>query len=148
AGLGWRRASFGAERLRSLAAWRDPALLLVPLTWAWINTHLSYPLGFAVALAYAIDAQIFRRPGALGLWRAIALAAGVIFLNPYGLGGGVEPFRFFAGQRDEPIYRLIPELSPLDLGRNLTNLLPVVLFGWPLLQIGRLARRQGDLAEG
>src|SRR5262249_26390959 len=59
-----------------------------------------------------------------------------------------EPFRFFAGQRDEPIYRLIPELQRLDLGSNLTNLLPLVVFGWPLLQVVRAARRRGDVAEG
>lgn len=146
--LEWRRVAFGAERLRAVGPWRDPALLLVPLLLLWINSHVSYPLGFVVAGAYAIDAQITRRPGAAALWRAIALAVAVVFLNPYGLAGVLEPFRFFAGQRDEPIYRLIPELTPLDLGRNLTNVLPVVLVGWPLLQLVRVARRQGDIAEG
>ncbi|HET9325543.1 MAG TPA: tetratricopeptide repeat protein [Candidatus Eisenbacteria bacterium] len=146
--LEWRRVCFSAERLRALQAWRDPALLLAPLLWVWINTHLSYPLGFVVALAYVVDAQRTRRPGSLALWRAIALATLVIFLNPYGVASVLEPFRFFTGQRDEPIFRIIPELLPLDLGRNLTNLLPLVLFGWPALQIARLVRRRGDLAEG
>lgn len=144
--LEWRRVSFGGAP--RTGGWRDPALLLVPLLWTWINTHVSYPLGFAVAFAYAIDASIARRAGAVALWRAIALSVLVLFANPYGPSAMVEPFRFFLGQRDEPIYRLIPELTPLDLGRNLTNFLPLVLFGWPLLQIDRLIRRRADLAEG
>ena len=144
--LEWRRVSFGGAP--RTGGWRDPALLLVPILWTWINTHVSYPLGLAVAFAYAIDASIARRAGAVALWRAIALSVLVLFANPYGPSAMVEPFRFFLGQRDEPIYRLIPELTPLDLGRNLTNFLPLVLFGWPLLQIDRLIRRRADLAEG
>ena len=148
AALEWRRSGWNDERLRAAGPGRDPALLFPLIAWAWIQTHLSYPLGFVVAGAYLLDAVVARRPGARGLARATLLGVAIVFVNPYGAAGVLEPFRFFAGQRDEPIFRLIPELLPLDLGRNWTNLLPLVLFGWPLLQLSRMTRREADVAEG
>jgi len=145
--LEWRRTSWSTERLRAAGAWRDPALLLVPLSWVWINTHLSYPLGFVVLVAYALDSILARRPGSDALLRAGALALAVTFLNPGGALGVLEPFRFFATQRGEPIFRVVPELLPLDLRLNLRNLLPLILFGWPALIAWRAARRSLDGAE-
>jgi tetratricopeptide (TPR) repeat protein len=144
--LEWRR-SWSAERLRAAGAWRDPALLLVPLLVAWVNTHLSYALGLAVLGAYLVDTWVARRPGAAGLVRAAALSLLAAFLNPFGWRAVVQPLEYFAGQRDEPIFRIITELTPLDLGMNLKNLLPLVLFGWPLLIVWRAARRRRDWAE-
>jgi hypothetical protein len=144
--LEWRRQRIMAGRA-STSVWRDPALLLLPLVWAWINTHLSYALALAVLGAYLLDAIVARRPGRTALIVAGVLSLAIAFLNPYGWRAVVQPLEFFTGQRSEPIFRIIPELKPLDLVLNLRNLLPLVLFGWPALALWRVWKRRADWAE-
>ena len=129
----------------------DPAFFLVPIFWAWANSHLSFPLGFAVLGAHALDATFSRRggtrSGAAGLWLAGLLAAGFTFLNPFGWRAVAQPFQFFLGDRHEAIYRFIPELWPIDLRFQLKSLLPLVLVGWPALALARWRTRGLDRVE-
>jgi tetratricopeptide (TPR) repeat protein len=143
----WRRSGWSAERLRLAGPWRDPAWLFVPIAWAWVNSHVSHPLGWAALGAYLLDALARRRPGAARLAIAGGAAVAASLLNPYGWRAVLEPLEFFASQRNEPIFRIIPELYPLDLRYQLKNLLPLVLVGWPLLIAWRAARRRVDWAE-
>ena len=127
--------------------------LLPPIAWAWINLHISYHLGFAMIGAHLLDAWIgrARRGRAAPPLRPLVLAGlaalAISFVNPFGGRALWQPFDFFLHQRQEPIFQGIFELLPLDLSRNLTNLLPLVLFGWPLLAAWRWRRRGFDLVE-
>ena len=135
----------------------DRAWLMAPLLWAWVNSHISYPLGLVVLVAHmaargrkrAAGASAEPRTGgrARTLWLATALGLGLGFLNPFGIGALTQPFEYFFAQRGEPIFRVIPELWPLDLRANLTNLLPAIVLGWPLLAAWRWRRGRVDVAE-
>ena len=150
----WRR---GAERSvppppRALAIDRRAALL--PLLWVWVNAHLSWPLGFAVLGAYGIDAV--RAANRAGRSRArtaveflaIALAgAALAFANPSGWRAVLQPFQFFLGQRNDPLYASISELSPIMWKVHWRTGLPLLAAGWPLLLLWRARARRLDLAE-
>ncbi len=154
----------------------DRALWLGPLLWAWVNTHLSYPLGFALLGAHLVDAHVARRGAARtraadtgahatgkagrdaprttegrtpasGLWLAGLLALALAFMNPFGWRALSQPFEYFFIERNDPIFRIVTELQPLDLRLNLRNGLPLILFGWPLLVLWRAARKRVDLVE-
>jgi hypothetical protein len=112
-----------------------------------VNTHLSYALGLAVLGAYLLDALLAPRPGRTGLLVAGAVALAAAFLNPYGWRAVVQPLEFFTGQRNEPIFRIITELKPLDPVLNLKNLLPLILLGWPALALWRAWKRRVDWVE-
>jgi tetratricopeptide (TPR) repeat protein len=137
------------------SAWRDPALGLAPVLWAWTNTHLSYPLGLALMGAHAIDASFSgpragageKRLGSGGLWLGGGLGVLLAFLNPFGWRALAQPFEFFLSGSSEPIFSIIPELFPTDLRFNLKNGLPVILLGWPLLVAWRARQRRIDLVE-
>ena len=135
----------------------DRSWLLVPIAWAWINVHISYHLGFAMIGAHLLDALLATwrgrgdRRAAPPPVRRLALAAlaalAISFVNPFGWRALWQPFDFFLHQRHEPIFQGIFELLPLDLTRNLRNLLPLVLFGWPLLAVWRWRRQGFDVVE-
>jgi hypothetical protein len=136
----------------------DRAWLMAPILWAWINSHISYPLGLVVIGAHLVASWRVsgagspadpRAPGARSrpLWLAAAAGLALGFLNPFGLRALTQPFEYFFTQRDDPIFRVVTELWPLDLRVNLTNLLPLVVFGWPLLVLWRWRRKGVDVAE-
>lgn len=128
---------------------RSPWLIAVALVWA--NVHISWTLGFVVLGAYLVGESWGGRParGQAPLTRRVdplvwilvaALVASLV--NPFGWRALAQPFEFFLHQRQEPLYRSIPELQPLPLARNLTNLLPLWFLTWPVLIVWR-ARRFG-----
>ena len=132
---------------------RDRAWLLVPIAWAWINTHISYHLGFLMIAVHLVDGWWARGRGRQAPSTRHLLLSGVAslaisFVNPFGWRALWQPFDFFLHQRHEPIFQGIFELRPLDLGMNLMNLLPLVVFGWPLLALWRWRRQGFDLVEG
>ena len=132
----------------------DRSPWLIAIAWVWINSHISYPIGFAVIGAYLIEAHwSARRPGADpgrsagSLWLVALAALAVSFLNPFGWRALWEPFDYYLHWKGDPLYFTIAELRPLMWGLYWKTGLPLLMAGWPLLLLAR-ARREGlDLAE-
>lgn len=124
---------------------RDLGWLLVPIAWAWANSHISYHLGFATLVIHLTDGWLVgpaRRDATRRLVLVTAAALAVSFVNPFGWRALAQPFEFVLGQRQAAIFANIDELRPLDWSRNLATGLPLAMLGWPLLMLWR-ARREG-----
>lgn len=128
--------------------WAIPALMLV-----WINCHITWVLGLAVLIVYLAAG---RRPSGSGRQIAprptgglliLAASLAVLLVNPFGLQAITEPFRYAFSHRQEPLFRGIGELMPLDWRFNLRNGLPALMILWPLLVAWRAARRRLDVVE-
>src|SRR5207244_10339523 len=65
----------------------------------------------------------------------------VSLANPFGIHALLQPFGFLFGERNQRIYRTIPELERLDWSANLQNGYPILLAGWVLLFLWRAGRR-------
>ena len=134
----------------------DRVAWLPAVAWAWANVHISYYLGLLVAGVYLLD-QVGRpqraraagaaTPSARPLALALLAAVAVSFLNPFGWRALWQPFDFFLHQRNEPIYRTIGELLPLDWKDYWRQGLPFVMTGWVALLLWRWRRLGLDLAE-
>ncbi|MGH7742730.1 MAG: hypothetical protein ACRENS_12005, partial [Candidatus Eiseniibacteriota bacterium] len=161
AALARAHESAGAAGARQLPDLR-PMLVLV--SWAWANVHISYWMGFAIQGIYFVSeclappgrrAEGRRAPllGRLGLtgWRAPAAvmlaSAAISFANPWGWRALWQPVDYLLHWRHEPIFRIISELAPLDWRANLTNLLPLLIGGWAALLLWTLVRRRADFVE-
>jgi tetratricopeptide (TPR) repeat protein len=83
------------------------------------------------------------RPLALALLVSLAVS----FLNPFGWRALWQPFDFFLHQRNEPIYRTILELLPLDWNDYWGQGLPFLMTGWASLLLWRWRRSGPDLPE-
>jgi len=149
-------------RLRLAGRGLDPALLLIPVTWIWVNAHLSYWLAFLLLGAAWLDDRWGRRapeensgsmptaPPALpgpGLIAIGVIAAVLAFINPFGWRALWQPFEYFLFWRHEPIFRNIGELAPVDWSINLKNGLPVLVVAWPALALWRTFSGRRDVLE-
>lgn len=135
----------------------DWSVALVPIAWAWANTHLSWFLGFKVIAAYLVSDLYVRwrhgsgagtiapRTGRLALVALTALA--ISFVNPFGWRALWQPFDFFLHSRDEPIFRSIVELGPFSWSDHWRSPSAFLLAAWPLLLAFRIARAGVDAAE-
>ncbi len=89
--------------------------------------------------------------GALGgRWRLawVGLAAlAISFANPYGWRALWQPFDFYLHHRNEPIFKTIGELGPVEWSIYWRKGLPLLVAGWPLLVLWRARRRGLDLVE-
>jgi hypothetical protein len=165
AALSWRHRSQArpetlvavllALELWLLIAWRESgrakSVAIAIVLWAWVNAHISWPLGFAVLGAFGADAAMRERmrafhallPYALTALAALALA----FVNPAGVHGVMQPFEYWRLERNDPLYYTIVELRPLMWDVHWRTGLPLLIAGWPLLIAWRALRRRFDLAE-
>ena len=128
-------------------AWRDALLVAIGLAWA--NSHLSWwwgPLLVVLHAAGSWRSPSTRRDGARLLLVAFAMVA-VAFVNPYGPELVLRPWRFVSEWRHDPFLAGISELQPLDWRMNLSNGLPLLLLGAPLLAWARARRHGFDLVE-
>jgi hypothetical protein len=139
----------------------DRSLWIVAIAWVWANVHISYPLSFVLLGAHALGERVHagripapaapaaapgrRRPAPL--WWVVLGAAAVSFLNPYGWRPLWQPFEYFLFWRNEPLFKLIGELTPVDWSLNLRNGLPLLLAAWPALLLWRVRRRGWDVVE-
>ena len=141
---------------------------VVAIALVWVNTHISYHLGILLTAVYLVGERIEgwrarprggqrvpnprparipaappdpRRARTLPL--VLAASVAVSFLHPSGWRAVVQPFQFFFGWRNEPMYQAIQELQPLVLGVNWKSGLPLLLAGWPLLALWRILSRRG-----
>ena len=71
----------------------------------------------------------------------------VSFANPFGMRALLQPFEFATRWRNEPFFRNVVELWPLDWSAHSTDGLPVLLVAWPLLALLHGLRRGWDVAE-
>lgn len=155
---------FLLERRRRGGPDRSP--WLVALSCVWANTHVTYWIGLAFQMLYALDSSLAARvrlfrggrepgpatagPTARGptvrkAWIVLAASSLACLLNPFGWRALWQPFEFALFWRNDPMFRLIGELTPLPadfLLRNLHLFLP-----WPLLALWRGARRGFDFVE-
>jgi hypothetical protein len=124
---------------------------LVPIAWAWANTHISYYLFFVVLGIHVLASHLPPRragtPPARDLWLAGLAAAAVSFVNPSGWRTLWQPFEFWLVWRHEPIYSTIGEMAPVVWSVHLRDGLPLVLALWPLLALARVRRHGLDRVE-
>src|SRR5258706_9687890 len=131
---------------------RDWSAGLIAIAAAWVNVHISWPIGLVVLAGYALDDLLERGPtprearfGLVGGGLGCAAAA---FANPFGRRAVWQPFDFLLRERHEPIYRGIAELQPVQGAYNLRNGLPLLVVAWPLLAlVGALRKGWIDWAE-
>jgi hypothetical protein len=136
------------ERRRS--GGRDLALLLIPLAWIWLAAHASFWVSWLVCGIFALDEWRKRRhaEGKRRIPLAVIglLMAATAIWNPLA-GKTLElPVQFLA-LRSEPLYQAIGELKPIDWVINWMNGLPLLMAGWPLLQVLRWRKGRGDVVE-
>ena len=130
----------------------------------WANVHISYFIGLALIAVHVAGEWRARPPrgpespptaNALArLDRAplpvIGLAAlAISFLNPFGWRALWQPFEYFFVWRNEPVYRLIPELWSFSESwrHHLRSGLPVLMAGWVLVVLWRPRGRRFDPVE-
>jgi len=146
-----------AMELWLLVSWREDGrprrAALAVLLWAWVNAHVSWPLGFLLLAAFGLDAEWRAtrrgRPAAALLPHLTAGLAGAAlgFVNPSGWRTLAEPFAFVFGGRSSPLYDNIAELQPLMWSVHWKTGIELLILGWPILIVIRIARRRADLAE-
>ncbi len=120
---------------------REPRIWLVPLACVWANSHVSWYLLFALWGLYLIEGR-GGRP-----WRLVVLAAAACFANPWGWRSLWQPIEYALFWRNEPLFRTIAELQPLDGSAHLRNGLPLLLAAWAALAAWRWRRRGFDPVE-
>jgi hypothetical protein len=133
------------ERVRAgekRAAWALPAVALV-----WANAHVSYWIGIALTVIFAVEAWWRERKPPRELLGALAGSAALSFANPFGGAALWQPFEYQLHLKQDPLFRTIAELKPVDWSENRWNGLPLLVAGWPLLAALRSRRGRGDLVE-
>lgn len=129
----------------------DRSPWLVPIAWIWANTHASYSIGFVMLGIHLLDAHFGPRakvgPNPRALWLAAGAAAAVSFLNPYGWHALWRPFQYSFEWRHDAFMAGISELMPLQWNVNISNGLPLLIAGWPLLVLWRWRRVGFDLVD-
>jgi hypothetical protein len=124
----------------------DRSVWIVPIAWIWANCHISYHLGLLLLGIHAVEAHFAgQRP--TKLWKVLAAALAVSFVNPFGWRALWQPFEYFLFWRHEPIFKIISELGPIDWTLNRRNGLAVLLVAWPLLLLWRWRKVGLDRVE-
>ena len=125
----------------------DPAWALVPVAWAWANTHVSYYVGLLVPGFYLLDAVLARRPGGRGLAIVALASVAVSFLHPVGWRALWQPFQYLLEWRHDPLFMATGEYRPLPWREHLRSGLPLLLLLWPAVLALRIRRRGLDAVE-
>ena len=154
---------------------KDRAWWLVPIAWGWANVHNTWFLGLGLTGIHLLHdllagrahgtrravraparggaaAPATARAGAAAqdqwrlLWVGLAAVA-ISFVNPYGWRALWQPFDFFLNHRNEPIFKTIGELGPVEWSIYWKKGLPLLVAGWPLLAVWRARSKRLDLVE-
>src|SRR5580765_7557927 len=131
---------------------RDLRAALPVFALLWVNAHISWWMGIALTSVFLADAWLRRRdPAAAADARALAmwLAASVVVLlfNPFGWKAIAQPFEYQLSLKDDPLFRSIAELQPVDWSVNVANGLPLFLLLCAGAAIARATRRGVDRVE-
>jgi hypothetical protein len=137
------------QRAREGRAGADLAWGVVPIALLWANAHISYYLGFVVSGGYLLDDLLHRRAWRkpMGLALAIAAAAAVSFVNPFGWRALAQPIEYWTTWRHEPIFKTIGELDPIYWDVHVRDALPAWLALVLVGAIARWRRRRFDAAQ-
>ncbi len=133
------------ERMRAgsrRAQWLVPVIACV-----WANAHVSYWMGLLLTGTFLVDSLLGDRTRVRAFVIAIAASLAASFVNPFGLEALAQPFVYQFTLRNDPLYRTIAELQPVDWSHNLWNGLPVLIVGWPLLALAYARRVALDRVE-
>jgi hypothetical protein len=128
--------------------WALPLLAVV-----WVNAHLSWWIGLFLTAVFAADAAWRSRtdPGARAEARALAgwlaVSALASLANPSGWRALWQPFEYQFTLRNDPLFRTIAELRPVDWSVNVRDGLPLLVVLWPALALVRTFRRGPDGVE-
>jgi hypothetical protein len=129
---------------------------LVPITWIWVNAHVSYFIAFVLVGLHGLAAwrgwgpsrsTVASRDARPFLWVGLAMAA-IAFANPFGWAALWQPFDYALHLSREPLFRGIGELQPVTIGTGWRYGLWLAVFGWPLLMLLRARRHGLDRVEG
>src|SRR5262245_12255318 len=129
---------------------------LVPITWIWVNAHVSYFIAFVLLGLHGVGAwrgwspsraTVASRDARPFLWVGLGMVA-IAFANPFGWAALWQPFDYALHLSREPLFRGIGELQPVTASTGWRYGLWLMVVGWPLLMLLR-ARRDGlDKVEG
>jgi len=128
---------------------------LVPITWIWVNAHVSYFIAFVLVVVHGVAAWRGWRPARATesrpdarpfLWVGLAMAI-VAFANPFGWDGLWQPFDYALHLSREPLFRGIGELQPVTASTGWRYGLWLMVLGWPLLMLWRARRHGFDVVE-
>ena len=147
-----------ALELWLLTRWRADGrarrVAIALLLGVWVNAHISWPLGFCLLGAFALDAEWRAtrgrgRPIAALVPYLVAAIAGALLglIHPSGWRALAEPFAFVVTGRTTALYENIAELQPLMWSVHWKTGIALLIFGWPVLIVARALRRRVDLAE-
>jgi hypothetical protein len=130
---------------------RDVRALLPLFALLWVNAHISWWMGIALTSVFLADARLRApRPGrrrgrARSIWLAQSVA--VLFINPFGWKAVTQPFEYQLSLKDDPLFRTIAELQPVDWSVNVANGLPVFLALCAGAALVRAMRKGVDRVE-
>lgn len=139
----------------------DPAWALVPIAWAWANTHVSYYVGLLLLAFYLLDSLLTSRTtrasqperstvAALAAWRLAIVgmaAVAVSFAHPSGWRALWQPFEYLLSWRHDPLFQATGEYHPLPWREHVRSGLPLLMLLWPVLLALRIRRRGVDWVE-
>ncbi len=148
-----------ALQILILEMWRnggpDRRRWLIAIALVWANVHISWWMGLAVTAVYALDAlaapagvapRTTTRMQHLRTFALLVLGCAMVSLvNPFGWRALVQPFEFALRWRNEPMFRNVVELFPVNWHAHRTDGLPLMVALWPLLLIARWRRRGPDV---
>lgn len=127
------------------SVWRrlvaEPRVWLIPVAALWVNVHVSWYLLFALWALYLVDGR-GGRP-----WPLVLLALAACLVNPWGWRLPWLPIEYALFWRNEPLFRTIGELQPLDWSTHVRDGLPLLLLVWAALAIRRWRVRGFDVVE-
>ena len=125
---------------------------MVPLTWLWVNAHLSWFIGFVLLGVHALLARQSKPegtdvPGFMQYMKVGLVMAVVAFVNPFGWQQLWQPFDYALHLSGETLFRGIGELQPVSASTGWRHGLWLMVVGWPVIALLRGRRRGMDGVE-
>ena len=124
---------------------RHPRVVIPALLWVWVNVHGTFALGFAYLLVHLIGRRLDGEAVFAGRARDLvvgsAIAAGLVFVNPYGPSLVLFPAALMGRNQ---VLRNVGEWLAVDV-HTITGVLFAAWVVITLLAFARARPRRGDL---